>query len=548
MTSSPRLLIIQLTRIGDLIQTVQASRQFKSENPNFHLTIVARRKFASELIFLLETVFDDIILFDTKDFFIKKDFKSACSEVHTLVTKTNETPFDYAINLSFCKSSSYLNSLIQAEFKFGIHRNDRAEVSINDKWSQFIYSNVLNTADSPFSLVDIYRYIMGVKQTLVLEPDQEFTKRDNNIVIHPFASQRKKRWGLNRWSELIFKLIKDKPDHTIHIVGSSADHLEAQRLLSSPALKPHKDNIITHTQDKKIVDTYQLLMNSKLFIGHDSMVSHLASETLTPSIVVSLGTVRPYETSPYSNSVINVAPRNKCFPCTIPEKCELLPCHNSINHQVINSIALGILREEEINQSFLTQNLTPFHLNGVQIFKGDYDDNGFVLNELTSSFKSTSDAFKAYYKIIWLYYLNGAETAAELPSTTKETADMLNKYLNGVNYLFELYNFGVKYSNKIISESESENINFQEIQESINKLGEIDNLCNITKKSFPLLKGLVDFFYVNKANALGDNLKEISQHNLLNYYDASNLVAVLNDFIERSVKPHVDVNKLESEV
>jgi hypothetical protein len=52
----------------------------------------------------------------------------------------------------------------------------------------------------------------------------------------------------------------------------------------------------------------------------------------------------------------------------------------------------------------------------------------------------------------------------------------------------------------------------------------------------------VDYFYVNKANALGNNLKEITQNNLLNYYDASNLAAVINDFIEKSVNPHIAVN------
>ena len=77
------------------------------------------------------------------------------------------------------------------------------------------------------------------------------------------------------------------------------------------------------------------------------------------------------------------------------------------------------------------------------------------------------------------------------------------------------------------------------IKDSIAKLSEIDQLCNVTKKSYPHLAGLVDFFFVSKANAHGDDILEVSKANLLAYYDASNLVAVLNEFIEKSTSPHV---------
>ena len=50
------------------------------------------------------------------------------------------------------------------------------------------------------------------------------------IVLHPFASSKKKRWGINKWSELIFKLAKDNPRYDFHIVGGPEDSAEAKRL------------------------------------------------------------------------------------------------------------------------------------------------------------------------------------------------------------------------------------------------------------------------------------------------------------------------------
>ncbi|MAX66471.1 MAG: glycosyltransferase family 9 protein [Bacteriovoracaceae bacterium] len=542
MNKEIKVAIIQLTRIGDLIQTLQAARQFKAENPEAKFTLIARKQFAQGILFLLETVFDDIILFDTKEFFKTKQLAEATKEVNFLIDHINQHKFDLAINLSYSKSSTYLCSLIQAKCKFGPHRNTKNEILIEDKWSQYVYSNVLNGTSVPFSLVDIYRYIMGVQETLVLDPDPDFHKRDSNIVLHPFASQRKKKWGLNRWNELIYKLAQENPDAQFYIVGGQEDADEAARLIHSPALEKLQKRIHIRAGKDKISDTYQLLSNAKLFIGHDSMVSHLAAETLTPSLIISLGTVKPFETSSYSAHTINIVPKNKCFPCKVETSCELLPCHGSINYQVVSTIASAMFKDVPINTKFLKSHLTPMHLNTAKIFQSDYDANGLTLNELSSDYKNTQDVFKAYYKIIWLYYLRSTETNAELPEITKDTAQELYRYLGGVHYLFELYNFGVKYSNKIIDCTDKKETDLEEIQDYINKLGEIDQLCHITKKAYPLLQGLVDYFYVNKANALGNNLKEITQNNLLNYYDASNLAAVINDFIEKSVNPHIAVN------
>jgi ADP-heptose:LPS heptosyltransferase len=55
-----KIAIIQLTRIGDLIQTAQAVRQFKAENPDTEITLIARRKFGNGIFFLLETIFDEV--------------------------------------------------------------------------------------------------------------------------------------------------------------------------------------------------------------------------------------------------------------------------------------------------------------------------------------------------------------------------------------------------------------------------------------------------------------------------------------------------------
>jgi ADP-heptose:LPS heptosyltransferase len=547
-TSKIRVAVLQLTRIGDLIQTMQAVRQLKAEKSNVEVVLIARRKFADGLRFLLETVFDEIILFDTSDFFAKRNFKDAQTNVHNFVSDLNKNEFDLVINLSFSKSSSYLASLIDSKYQMGIGRNKNSDVIINDKWSQYIYSTVMSSTNNPFSLVDIYRYITGSNMAHRLSSEVPVAERENTIVLHPFASLKKKRWGVSKWSELIHKLAKENHEFNFVIVGGKEDLVEADRIAHSPAIAQFNNRIQIRVGDSSIADTYQLLMNSKLFIGHDSMVSHLASETLTPSIVLSLGTVRPHETSAYHDNLINISPKNSCFPCKVSDSCELLPCHNSINFQTVSTVAYGLLNQHEINSDYLVERLTPFQLDSARIHMSELTENGLELKEISNNHQTMADVFKEYYKVIWQYYLRGVDVDSGLPDITAETANQLSSYLDGTNYLYELYNFGVKYSNKIISECEATHPNPEVIKENINKLGEIDKLCSVTKTTYPYLTDLVDFFYVNKANAMGDTILDISKHNLLTYYDASNLVAVLNEFIDKSVSPYIAKQEINKEV
>lgn len=538
-TTTPlKIAIIQLTRIGDIVQTVQAARQFRAENPNTHLTLIARRKFAAGILFLIETVFDETCFFDTQDFIDKDSLSQTKTHIGDFLKDLNTRDFDVTVNLSFSKSSSYLNSFIQSKLTLGMERNQKSEIVINDRWSQFVYSNVMNTTQTPFSLVDIYRNILGCQEVHTLS-ESDGGKREKIITLHPFASHKKKRWGISKWIELIYKLNQDRPDHTIHIVGGSEDQEDSHRILSSPALSNINDRLVSHVGLFSLSDTYQLLSNSKLFIGHDSVVSHLASETLTKSIVISLGTVRPFETTAYSDKVVNLAPRNKCFPCFVSEGCELLPCHNSIGHQAVSAIANGLIEDEEISYNFLQKSLSPFQLDSINVYSAWYNQHGLDLTEVSANDRTLPHIFQDFYKVIWQYYFREHEVEMSLPKLNSSSVQQLNSYKEGVNHLFDLYNFGAKFSNRIIEECEKDKPSLDVIKKSIQQMTEIDQLCQKTKKSYPLLSGLVDYFFVMKSNADGENILDVSKTNLLAYHDASNLVAILDDFIEKSTSPHL---------
>lgn len=536
MQNKFKMAFIQLTRIGDVIQTFTAARQLKTENPNVELTLIARKQFAHGLEFLLKDVFDNIVYFETKDFFAEKKLSSARAEVHNFISDINKYEFDIAINLSFNKSSSFLTSLINAKFKMGLHRNRHSELAVDDKWSQFIYTNVMSSTLNPFNLVDIYKHIAGAKE---IDVTTYQVPKDGIITIHPFASSKKKSWGVNKWNEVIYKLLKDRADIRVIVVGAPTDSEAAKTMLDSPMLASFSDRITNNVGSNSIEDTFHDLSRSQLFIGHDSMVSHLAALFRMPSLIISLGTVRPHESSPYNDRAYVLSPRNKCFPCTVQERCDLLPCHASVNHQVVVGAAKILLDKSEFDWNDLSQHVTPFHIDNISIYSSSFDEFGIKLNEVTKNNVAHKDVFRAMYRIIWSYYLANIEISSGIPEFSSDTLRILNNHLEGTNYLFELYGHGFNFCNRILDETEKDNPEIKEIQNGVSKVAEIDGLCSVTKRSFAQLSPVIDFFYVNRANAQGKNIIEITNNNLISFHESSNIVAILADLIEKTIGPRI---------
>lgn len=531
-----KIAIIQLTRIGDVLQTLKAVRQLKSEHTNLHLTLIARKKFAGGLVFLLETIFDEIVLIETKELVVN-NLSDSLNKQKILLNELRAKKFALAVNLSFNKSSGYLTTLINSQLTTGITRDTFNKIVINDKWSQYLFATTMKGTTNPFNLVDVFKYILGCKQSFPLEDFNHHLPK-SYITIHPFASDRKKHWGANKWADIIHRLLKENPDHEVHIVGSKDDLTSAKSIAMNPVLAGVKEKVHL-TINKDLIHVYELLTKSALFIGHDSMVSHMASETLTPSLIVSLGTVRPHETIPYQENVIALAPKTSCFPCTVQTSCDLLPCHGHIPHQAASTIGSLLLNKEDVTEEKLSKQLTPFQMNSMTVYKNTLFTENMETNQLSRDNDNVKESFRIFYKVLWHLYLNDLDIKVTPPRLSKDSLKVMAHYLDGVNYLYELYSFSVKYSNSILQELSNQKPNEELINKDIEKMNEIDHLCNITMTNYPLLADLINTLYVRKVNTSGNNLKEIIQEQLIIFCDGIHLTQALYSLIEKTVGPSI---------
>lgn len=532
-TQKKNVCIIQFTRIGDILQTCQSITNVQKENLNFIL--VAREKFAAPIEAIIREAFDEIVYFNTKEIFKSFELDTINKEVEEFVSKINNKNIDLVVNLSFSPSSGYLSSLIESKIKFGLSYDSKNNITIPDKWSQYIYSNVLTGHFNSLSLVDLFSMIIGNSEVKTIDNN---TKKTNNIIVHPFASTEKKRWKALKWSELIHHLFENNKDAKITLVGSPEERSRSVEILDSPLLFKYRNRINNLCGKTNLQELDEIVKAAQMFIGHDSMVGHLASRHQVQSLTISLGTVRPEESSPYGNRNLVFVPQTKCYPCNVSDSCETFDCHSDISYKVIGKFAIELLKDSNANYEDIASTI-PKNLfySTCRVFESTLTNaNLYRLSEVTNNPINIKSVIQQVSRIVWLYFLEEKEEDNKLPIVDSRIKEEVKKYMNGISHLYELAEFGKKYSKYILEELSKDNPSTDNLVKFSKQLDEIDILQNALKKPYPEFSGLLDYFAVTRANTAGSSLVEITTNTFFIYNDASLLCSIFYELLEKVYK------------
>ena len=535
------LAIVQLTRFGDLLQTAQAIDELKLNNPDYRVVLIARSQFAKPLDFILKKSFDKIYYLDTKKIFSNAEIEGLSSSLEGLnifLKEISMESIEVLVNLSFSKSSSYLSSLIKSNHKIGSFFNLENKIQINDKWSQLLYATVMRGSLNPFSLVDLFKNIIGIKSVDRKPTPQNLASRTSVVTIHPFASQERKNWKAEKWVEVIYRTLKENEGYIVQIVGAKNEVLKSQMITENPLLKTFSHRIQNLTGKTTLAELFNELKKSKLFVGHDSMVGHLAALANTPTLTVSLGTVRPQETTPYHANAYNLAPRTKCFPCFPTDACSFNQCHHDIPYQVVSSAIKQLLDKGEITSDWMKSSVSSFHISSVNFYRARFNKGQMVLDSLIENHIDAPDIFRSLYKIAWSFVINGSEENLPFPVLTPNTHRDLLDALTGLQHLFELSEFGKKYSQYILEELTSQTPSIHKIKEYSKKIDEIDQLQGLVLKTSPNLAPIVDYFAIRKGNLIGDNVVTLTESSYYAFLECSNLCSALFELIENTISEH----------
>lgn len=528
-----KIAIIQMTRMGDILQTCLAAKQITDINKDVDLHLIAREELASPLDFILKKTFKKTHFINTEEILKGDQLEDSLNEISNQLRSIEEESFDLIVNASFCNFSKFLSKFLGNNKTIGLTLLDGHHPQVTGSWAQYTYATTMSSGLSHFNLVDTFRGLLDSKAKVSLSEQNKTPKITDSqkILIHPFSSETKKTWSLGSWADLINKILKNNPKATITIVGSKDEIKKSEPLVTSMSRWQSRfKSLVGQTTIEKL---YQEIKNSNLLIAQDSMVSHLAAFTQIPILSLALGPVRPWETAPYSQNSIVVSPRISCHPCPLSKRCEGLECFDYIEPNLLSAIANLMLEQDypAIERFLSTKNL-----NKVEIQIGLFDELGHYLSPIKAENSTLKDIFFTYLRTIFASLLSEKDIDCPAPQITFHQVRELETYLQGIEHLIELNQFSLHILDQMYSFIRNGESSSLGMNESAAKLAEIDQLSTKLKTPYPLLSSLIDYFFIKKSFASSSTLHEVIEENLVISTQQKAVLEILSSFIRQTIQ------------
>jgi heptosyltransferase-2 len=130
------------------------------------------------------------------------------------------------------------------------------------------------------------------------------------IALHPGSGGERKNWPAAQWSALGDSLFRLAPEARVLLVGGEADHAQIAFVREAWRSRPWQSRPIATALDLPLPGLAAILERARLFLGHDSGISHIAAATGTPALLL-FGPTDPDIWAPLAGDVRIVrAPRD----------------------------------------------------------------------------------------------------------------------------------------------------------------------------------------------------------------------------------------------
>jgi heptosyltransferase-2 len=131
---------------------------------------------------------------------------------------------------------------------------------------------------------------------------------ENLVTVAPGSAGTSKRWFVDRYAEVVRKLVKEKGTQVV-LVGASYDRLACEEVVRLSEVSPV--NLAGRTS---LSELYFLFQRSRLFLGNDSGAGHLAAASGVP-VVILTGAGDPDEIAPWTEKKTVLFKKIFCSPC-----------------------------------------------------------------------------------------------------------------------------------------------------------------------------------------------------------------------------------------
>ncbi|SBV94773.1 Glycosyl transferase family 9 [uncultured delta proteobacterium] len=295
---------------------------------------------------------------------------------------------DAVCNISPSTPSSLLGRLLAGTSPFfGFTLDEFGFAHATSLWASFIQGASSARVTSPFNIVDLFRKVAGpesarTEASLLPVPESSVAAMRERLLslaggspkgfvtLQLGASADIRRWPVASFAAVGAALWREHRLCPV-LVGTKSE-LALGEEYAARATGPFV-NLMGKTG---LTELAAALAASSLCISNDTGTLHLASGLSVPVLGIYLATAQPWDTGPYAGDNCSLEPELACHPCDFGTSCPNgYACHRAVTPEVVFALADAKLRENVWDAANFAACPTPL---GARVWKSTYDAFGFA--------------------------------------------------------------------------------------------------------------------------------------------------------------------------
>jgi ADP-heptose:LPS heptosyltransferase len=428
-----QVLIINVTRMGDLIQTGPLLSRLREECPDVSIDLVVDRSFAPTaalLVGLRQVISCDFarLLDDCRT--QSKSLVTLMQEMTTWSAPLRTARYDRIVNLTFTRQTGLLASYIGAPDLRGITAGPDGGPIVQNPWLSYFTDLHRHRRFNRFNLVDLYA--MGGSGPGSFSPLPVIVPADGRewadsflrsqtatvrrwIAVQVGASDVMKAWRPEYFGRTMAHLSRH-PGIGFVLIGTAAEAEAIELAKATYRTSGGAAPILDASGRTTLHQLVGLLSLCQLLLTNDTGPMHLAVGVGTQVIDLSVGHVDHNETGPYGPGHWVVQPALACSPCGFDQICAHHACKDRVIPEEVANLCLHALGLGPV----------PSCSMGLRLYQSSVDADGLNSYSLRSGQLDGSTSWYAgFWRRFWYEDFTGqpSRLAANLePAPDQEQA------------------------------------------------------------------------------------------------------------------------------
>ncbi|MGH7233254.1 MAG: glycosyltransferase family 9 protein [Nitrospiraceae bacterium] len=397
-------LIINITRMGDLVQTGPLIARLHEEWRDAAVDLVVDRSFA--LMASLLPGVRQVFAFDFQGLIdqtrtMAKDVVALSRELSAWVSPLRTVRYDRVVNLTFNKRSALLAAYLDAPDIRGATATADGACVIRNPWLSYFTDLHHYRRFNRFNLVDLYALGgsgVGAHQPLTLTVTQDALDWADGflhskgmtamrIAVQVGASDPMKAWRPEYVGRAMAEISRRIPAVFV-LIGTKGEAPAVRQAVASYRAAGGTHPLCDAVDHTNLSQLAALLARCRLLLSNDTGPMHIAVAAGTPVLDLSVGHVDYNETGPYGAGHWAVQPDLECAPCGFDQVCAHQACKDRLIPEQVALLALCMLDVGPFPSDF----------RGVRVYESGIDADGLSCWNLRAG---QEDRATQWYGTFW---------------------------------------------------------------------------------------------------------------------------------------------------